>query len=62
MRRWFRRKRKVKRELLDLEKFDEEMLLHYHWLLIKELEFNQKVRRKAIRLSRKYSKHQPWVI
>jgi len=62
MRRWFRREKKAKREPLDLVKLDEEILVRYHLLLVQQMEHDRKVRRKAIRLSKKYSKHQPWVI
>lgn len=48
-----KKKRKLKRELLDMEQLEEQMMLRYGFLAIKEMEHDRKMREKAIRLSRK---------
>jgi hypothetical protein len=55
--------RKKKRKFLDSEEVDEQIRLRLHWLTIKEMEHDHKMRRKAIRLSRKRKKQvDSWVI
>lgn len=45
----------------ELELFDKELWRQYHYLLLEQMEHDRKVRRKAIRLSRKHRKP-GWVI
>jgi len=56
-------KRNKKRELLDPKEVDEQIRLRLGWLTIKEMEFDHKMRSKAIRLSRKRKKQvDSWVV
>jgi len=55
--------RKKKRELLDSEEIDEQIRMRLHWLTVKEMEHDHKMRSKAIHLSRKRKKQaDSWVI
>ena len=54
--------RKRKKKLQDLETIDEDVFRRYYWLLVQAAEFDRKVRLTSIRLSRKYEKHQPWIV
>ena len=54
---------KKKRKLLDSEEVDAQARLRLRWLTIREMEHDNKMRSKAIRLSRKRKKQvDSWVI
>lgn len=56
-------KNKRKRELLDPKEVDEQIRLRMSWLRIEELEYDHKMRSKAIRLSWKRKKQvDSWII
>ena len=57
-----KRKRDIKPKPIDFELFEREMRTHYGWLLIKDMEFEKKMRDKALRLERKRRKQIGWVI
>lgn len=57
------RQKKRKRELLDSEEADEQTRLRLRWLTIEEMEHDQEMRSRAIRLSQKRKKQADmWVI
>jgi len=58
----FFRRQKSKVNLHDLENVNAELQLRYFWLLVQSMEFDRKVRLTSIRLSKKYEKHQPWIV
>lgn len=56
-------KKKRKRELLEPDQLEEQLRLRYGYLAIREMEFERRLRNKAIRLSRKHKKQaDSWVI
>ena len=57
-----KRKRDIKPKPIDFELFEREMRTQYGWLLIKDMEFEKKMRDKALRLERKRRKQIGWVI
>jgi hypothetical protein len=57
------RKREAKKEAMDLDKIERDMRMHFAWLIIKESEYEKKMRDKALRLDRKRRKQtRGWVI
>jgi hypothetical protein len=56
-------KKSLKLDLLEPEEVDEQIRLRLSLLMVKEMEFDHKMRTKAIRLSRKRKKQvDSWVI
>ena len=59
-----KKKEPIKRELSskELQKIFDQLCVRHMQLVVKSLEFEQKIRLQSIRLSRKYSKEQPWIV
>ncbi len=57
-----RRKRRAKREAVSLDKAEQEMRMHFAWLIIKESEHEKRMRDRALTLARKRGKQIGWVI
>lgn len=56
-------KKRLERKILDPERVDEQIRLRLSRLMIKEMEFDSKMRSRAVRLSRKREKQvDSWVI
>jgi hypothetical protein len=56
-------KKKRKRQLLDSKEVDDQAKLRLRWLTLKEMEYDHKMRSKAIHLSQKRKKQvDSWVI
>lgn len=57
-----RRKREAKKKSIDLDKIEQEMRMHFAWLIIKETEHEKRMRDKALKLAHQRRKQIGWVI
>jgi len=58
-----RRRREAKSETVDLDKLEDEMRRHYGLLLIREVDFERRMRNRAIKMFRRRRKQTDnWVV